>query len=153
MPKILNNIPLTDFLAIALGTASYVSIPSSVAEQIAAIDADEQYCHIEWPTEKAERPHLWNIDEWRTSYARHQRRKGLSERERKVAVRFSELRSELTRKIMFHTGGTEQQLQTVVDAVIRTRNTTGALAFGVDITELLQLDDELRAFKEVNKFK
>ena len=54
---------------------------------------------------------------------------------------------------MFHTGGTEQQLQTVVDAVIRTRNTTGALAFGVDITELLQLDDELRAFKEVNKFK
>lgn len=153
--KILSDIVLADFLEVALGSTSFVTIPPTIAKAIVECDTDESQCHIEWPNEQNElrRPQLWRIEDWRTSHARYVRRKTLADKERSIAVRASELRVAIGRKLMAATGCDEQMLQPLINELVRTRNVNGAGLYGINLQPLLDADDELTQFKQQNNIK
>ena len=154
--KVLKEIVLSEFLECALGsTLSHLTIPPNIAKQIAEVDKDEQYCHVEFPTveNELERPVLWRIDDWKTSYTRHVRRKGLSERQRAIEVHASETRVKFVKALSKATGCSEAQCAIISAGVIKTRSSELAGIYGVDITELLKAEDELTKFKQENGIK
>lgn len=150
--KLLNNIVLTEFLELVLGSVlERISISPSLAKQIATVDSDEQYTHIEWPNDdnKLERPYLWRIDEWRTSYKRDTQRRELSARERTAHVHVSELRAAMTTKIQSMTGLDANAAQEIAAQFIRTRNPQAAALFGIDIQPILRAEQELEDYKQL----
>lgn len=154
--KTLDGIVLSDYIAAALGNvANRVSIPRYIADKIIAADPQEELCHIEWPNPEngLTAPHLWRIDDWRTSYTRHVRKKELEIRSRTIEVRASELRIKFVRSLMLKTGTEEAVCQSLAAVFIKSRNIEGAMFFGIDLTELLEADDELQSFKSLNNIK
>lgn len=154
--KVLKEIVLSEFLECALGsTLSHLTIPPNVAAQIAEVDKDEQYCHVEFPNADNElsRPVLWRIDDWKTSHTRYIRRKGFNERQRAIEVHASETRAKFIKALMSATGCSEAQCAIIAVAVIKTRQSDLAGIYGIDITELLKADDELIKFKQENGMK
>lgn len=147
--KVLNDIVLQDFIELALGspTVERVSIPATIAEQIAKVDSDEAFCHIEWPTEAGLRPVLWRIEDWRKSYARHTHRKQLNELERMIWVLSTELRSKLAKRVLAATGLDERESELLVNSIVRKRNVNAAGFLSVDLAELIAADKALEEFK------
>lgn len=154
--KTLDGIVLSDFIAIALGAvANRVSIPRYIADKIIAVDTGEELCHIEWPNAEngLTSPHLWRIEDWRTSYSRHVRKKELNMKQRDIEVRASELRVKFVKKLAAKTGSDEATCQSLAAVFIKSRNKAGAQFFGLDLTELLEADDALQEFKTLNNIK
>jgi len=154
--KTLDGIVLSDYIQTALGNvANRVSIQRYIADKIIAVDTNEELCHIEWPNAEngLTSPHLWRIEDWRTSYTRHTRKKELEMRSRAIEVRASELRVKFVRALMLKTGTEESACQELAAVFIKSRNIDGAKFFGIDITELLTADDELASFKSINNIK
>lgn len=154
--KVLREIVLSEFLECALGSSlSHLTIPPNIAKQVAELDADEQYCHVEFPApdNDLDRPVLWRIEDWKTSYARHIRRKGLSERQRAMEVHASEMRVKFVKSLMEKTGCSEAQCGAIAAGVIKTRSSELAAMYNIDITELLAADAELEKFKKENNIK
>jgi len=154
--KLIDGIVLNDLLKLSLGNvADRVSIQRYIADKIIAADPAEECCHIEWPNSEngLTSPHLWRIEDWRTSYSRHTRKKELDNKARDIEVRASELRVKFVKRLRIKTGSDEPTAQELATVFIKSRNKEGALFFGVDLTELLEADDALQSFKTLNNIK
>ncbi len=148
--KLLNNIVLSEFVEMVLGPISSMQpVSPAIAQQIIEIDTEESICHIEWPSGENgfTKPHMWRIEDWRTSVTRETQRKALAAKERTIAVRVSELREVFVKRLMAATGSPREVVEALATGMIRARNLDAARMFNVDISELLAADDELQSYK------
>ncbi len=149
--KVLNDIVLRDFVALALGpVVDRISIPAYIAQQIEAVDVDETICHIEWPENPQHSPLLWRIEDWRTSSQRAEHKRQLSALDRAIWVRAGELRAALARRIQLQTSLTPEESENMVDAIIKKRNVAAAEYFGTNLAELIAADEALNNYKQSN---
>lgn len=146
--KVLNDIVLRDFVALALGpVVDRITVPAYIAQQIEAVDEEETICHIEWPDDHKLPPIMWRIEDWRTSSKREEHKKKLSALDRAVWVRASELRAALAKRIAAQVGLSVDESENMVNTIIRTRNSQAAEYFGTNLAELVEADEALQAYK------
>lgn len=154
--KVIDGIVLSDLVEGFLGsTLQHCSIPKYLAEKLQVIDCDNQYIHIEYPSEEngLSRPRMWRIGDWITSYTRAERKKALSACERNVAVHLSEVRCAAIRKVRLSTGLNEENAETVIAGIIKQRNQTAAELFNIDLSSLIDADSQLTEYKRKNGIK
>ena len=147
---LLQDTRLNDILELALGSvADRAAIPPYLAKQIEQRDPTEIYCHIEWPNEDNgyTKPHVWRLEDWRTSNKRFTQRKEIKGQERSIEVRAFELRKEFIRQLGVATGMSAEMCEPLAKAIIFKRDTVVAKMYGIDITELLESDTALIEYK------
>lgn len=149
-PYTVNNIPLHEFLDLALGIRESCTVSQHVCNAIIGADPNEQYTHIELIEGQFK---LWRIAEWKVSNARAIKRKGLAEAERKINVHVSELRANFVKQLQRATCSSAEVCELLASVIISARDITSAKHFGIDIAELLDADTELQEFKAKNNIK
>lgn len=154
--KTIDGVVLSDLVEGFLGsTLQHCSIPRYLADKLQAIDFDNQYIHIEHPSEDngLARPRMWRITDWRTSSIREERKKALSACERNVAVHLSEVRCAAIRKVRLSTGLNEENAETIIAGIIKQRNQTAAELFDINLSALIEADTQLSEYKRKNGIK
>lgn len=153
--KLLQDVVLQDYLSDVLGSANFVAISPTNAHKVEKADPQEEQCHVEWPNETNSytKPHVWRIDDWRVSNTRFLRRKALHDHQRQIAVRASELRVAFIRQLQLATGLDEPTCKDMAESLINQRNVVSASIFKIDITELLEADQQLQEFKTKHNIK
>jgi len=149
---LLNNIPLPDFLNLVLGpVVERVSVPNNIASLLEAADPHETLLHIEWPSDKTSKPQLWRATEWRTDYANVMYKRELAALQRHVEVLASEMRATLTKKLCAQLGLEPDMVMDMAAKIVRSRLPAAASTFGLDIAELLQAEEAVKAFQQTRK--
>jgi len=147
--KVLNDIVLRDFVALALGpVVDRIAIPVYIAQQLESVDEEESVVHIEWPEDHKSPPLMWRIEDWRTSTKRAEHKKQLSALDRAIWVRAGELRTALAKRIQLQMSLTPDESEGMVDAIIKKRNHKAAEYFGTNLADLVAADEALNNYKE-----
>lgn len=104
-PKTITRL-LSDYLNLLLGAADKVYVKPDEAHQIQAIDFDEQYCHVEWPSDGVhlmmeDRPRVWRIADWKTDYNKTLNDKAVQDLRRRQWNTQTENMKRLVKKLMY----------------------------------------------------
>lgn len=146
---IVNMIPLQLLNELCKEIVSYHSnkelASQGVADLIKAIDTKEAYWHVENKT-------LWPIKDWRLSQSNLEKRRellaGIKQRieDRKEALK------ELTKGVMAMLGADKDMAQSLALVILHKRNNPAALVFGVDISNVPELDGKHLIYDERGEY-
>jgi hypothetical protein len=102
------TVEFSEFLSILIGSFDRASVKQNIAELIAAIDKDENFCHVQFTdfdsTEKLERPIVWWIREWKTCYRKYLIDKERAQKARKEANLLTENTNRLVKAMAAKAG-------------------------------------------------
>lgn len=97
------TIPLEKFLQYSLGTSEFITVDMDTAKLIHAMSSNDELCHVEFPS--ADRPEqkyplVWNVQAWKMSIERWNRRKAYAHKERVNRFLFEKNVKTVSRAIM-----------------------------------------------------
>lgn len=132
-------INLRKFIDLFIGDAQYRALPDlPIAQLIKLLDPTEECCHIEFPNtdNMLEAPILWHKHHWMNEYARIQKVRAQSDKNREAWLIRREYLKQIIRAYMKLMGLTQEEVLPLAIKVIKDKNIILAKQLGVDITDM-----------------